>query len=181
MVFGWFKKKKDDNASLHYDPANIKINQLVKGAFLDFDLKTWEVKAVYEYDWGDNYFSDEFQLSTADETLYLHVEEDDEIACTLSEKINIHLIEGDIAEYIIRTDSPPMKVVYEGETFFRQSENIGYFRNVDNDMWSELISWSYYDKDQKKVLNIERWGEQDFEASVGRIAQEFEFTNIIMP
>ena len=181
MVFGWFKKRKENRPQLSYDPSNIKINQLVKGSFVDYDLKTWEVSTVYEYDWGDNYFSDEFQLTTADETLYLNVEEDDELECTLASKINIHHIDGDIAEYILRNDSPPMKVVYEGETFFRQSENIGYFRNVENDKWSELISWSYYDKEQKKVLSIERWGEQEFEASIGRVAQEFEFTNIIMP
>lgn len=181
MVFGWFKKKKEDEDKPLYDPTNIKLNQLVKGAFLDYDLKTWQVKEVYEYDWGDDYFSDEFKLATAEEAIYLHVEEEDDLECTVSQKINIYDIDGEVVDQILQTDSPPMKLTYNGETYFRHSENIGYYRNVENERWRELVSWTYHDRDQVSLLSIERWGQEDFEASIGKMVQALEFYNIIMP
>lgn len=182
MAFGWFKKKKDPEKRLSFDPSNTRLNQLVKGAFIDYDLKTWEVKNVFEYDWGDDFFSDEYQLATADETIYLHVEEEDgELHSTISSKINIHSLDGDIANEIIRSERAPMKISYEGEMYFRESESIGYYRNAESENWQELISWTYYDKQEKKIISIDRWGEEDFSASEGIVAEEFEFSNIIMP
>lgn len=182
MVFGWFnKKKKEEEDEPLYDPTNIQLNQLKKGSFIDYDFKTWEVREVYEYDWGDDFFTDEYKLSTAEDTVFLHVEEDDGLECTLTRKINIHDIDGDIPDHILENETPPMKVTYQGETFYRKGEGVGYFRNTDNDNWYELVSWSYYDKEGKKILAIEQWGEEEFEAAYGIIANEYEFSNIIMP
>ena len=89
MAFGLFKKKKKDEKKL-IDPTQVQINQLTKGSFIDYNLETWEVTAVYQYYWGDDYFSDEFQLSTADDICYLSVEEDDGYECSISRKINIY-------------------------------------------------------------------------------------------
>ncbi len=180
MAFGWFKKKKTVR-KLDYDPSNIKLNQLVKGAFVDFDLQTWEVNAVYEYDWGNDYFSDEFQLRTAEETQYLHVEEDDELECTLTRKIRLQEIEGDIADHIVRFDDAPSEIVYQGITFLKDSQSLGLFRNTESDQWNEMVSWTYYDQEGKLTISLSRYDEQEFEAAFGKVVQEFEFSNIIMP
>ncbi|GAB4397003.1 MAG: hypothetical protein OHK0053_12430 [Microscillaceae bacterium] len=181
MVLGWFKKKKNDDTGRAFDPTQATVRDLVQGAFLDYDLKTWEVREVFEYDWGDNFFSDEFLLTTADEKIYLSVEDGDDLFISISTKIIIHDIEEDVVGYTIRNETPPMKLTYQGETYYRKSESIGYWRNVNNDKWTELVSWLYYDRDQKNILTIEQWGEEEFEASQGKIVQEFEFSNIIMP
>lgn len=181
MAFSWFKKKKDEDKP-SYDPTDVKVNQLVKGAFVDYDLKTWEVRAVYEYDWGNDFFADEFQIATASETYYLYVEEGEEgLECTLSEKINVHAIEGDIIRHTIQNESPPMEITFQGEKYFRDSEGVGLFRNVEDDRWREMISWTYYDIKEEKVLGIERWGEEDFEASFGQMVEQYEFSSFIMP
>ncbi len=181
MAFGWFKKKKEEEGKPLYDPTRVTVKDLVKGAFLDYDLQTWEVKAVYEYDWGDNFFSDEFQLNTADDAIYLSVEEDGELFITVTKKIIIHDIEEDVVAYILKNEVPPMKITFEGETYYRKSENIGYYRNVENEDWVELVNWTYYDRSQEKILSVEQWGEEEFEASAGKVVNEFEFSSIIMP
>lgn len=182
MAFSWFKKKKDEDDKPSYDPTNTSVAQLVKGAFVDYDLKTWEVRAAYQYDWGDNFYADEFQLATADETIYVYVEEGDEgIECTVSQKLNIHALEGNIPDFIIQNESPPTQVKFQGETYYRDEESIGRYKDVEENRWQEMISWTYYDMNEEKVLSIERWGEEDFAASLGKVVQEFEFSSFIMP
>jgi hypothetical protein len=56
---------------------------------------------------------------------------------------------------------------------------MGYFRNIDHANWKELISWTYYSDDEKQVLVIEQWGEDDFEASLGLVVPPNQITNIL--
>lgn len=203
-MFNPFKKKKEKKQELYYDPSNVRITTLVKGSFLDYDFKTWEVKDAFEYDWGNGYKAKEFQLETGDELIFLYVDENQGLECSVSEKVNIYDIdenagntkklgfqtnsgrgsgEGDIIAYIMNNanETPPMKVSYKGEQYFRSSEEIGYSRVMGEKDWDQLISWSYYDSEQKKTLTIERWGEEDFSAALGNVVEEYEFSNIIMP
>jgi hypothetical protein len=184
MAFNWFKKKKEneDDARYKYDPTDIKINKLRKGSFLDYDFKTWQVMAVYEYDWGDDFFADEFQIALPDKTtLYLYVEEDGDFYCTLNQKINVHDLGDEVVDGLTNQGKAPMRVQFEGNMYYRQAENVGYFRDAGNQNWTEMVSWSYSTKSEEKVLTIEQWGEEDFSASVGWVVKDYEFTNIIMP
>jgi hypothetical protein len=182
MAFSWFKKKKDEGEKKRlYDPTQVTIRDLIKGSFVDYDLECWEVRAAFEYDWGDNFFSDEFQLATADDTVFLSVEDDDELFVSVTRKILIHDIEEDVVNDIIKKEVPPMKITYKGETYFRKSESIGHYRNVETDSWAELVSWTYFDRNQERILSIEQWGQEEFEASWGKVANEYEFSSIIMP
>ena len=182
-MFNWFKKKKDDEDEnrYKYDPTNVRLNQLRIGSFLDYDFKTWEVKAYYEYDWGNDYFADEYQLQEGKQTLFLYVEEDGDLYCTLNRQIKIHDLPDEVLDVTLQKETPPMRIQFEGETYYKQGENIGYQRGDGQNEWTELISWAYATKDEKKVMTIERWGEEDFTASVGIVVNEYEFTNIIMP
>ncbi|WP_027000987.1 DUF4178 domain-containing protein [Eisenibacter elegans] len=180
MVFGWFKKKKEEKRE-YIDPTEVNITMLRKGAFVDYDLKTWQVTACYEYDWGNEYFSHEFQLKSGKDTIYLHIEDDDELECTIVRKISPRAIQDDAVDYIRKHDNGPMEVIYEGTKYYRESEQVGYFANLGATNWEEFISWSYYDDSGKKVLEIERWDEEEFEASAGIVVGEFEFMNIILP
>lgn len=184
-MFGWLKKKKDKEEDRSYhDPLDTGLSDLVAGAFLDYDFKTWEVRKVFEYDWGHDYFTVEYQIETAYEKYFLHVAEgDSELECVLSQKINVYDIEGNVVDHIMnsKNESPPMQITYQGETFFRDSEDMGHYRNVESDNWFELISWTYYNRAKDTQICIERWGEEDFEASHGQVLSSFEFSNIIMP
>mgnify|MGYP006292889335 CR=1 FL=1 len=175
-IFDRFKKKEPE-----YDPTQLSIKDLNMGFIFEYDLKTWVVDAIYEYDWGDNFFSYEYKINSGDEIKYLHIEEDDELIITISDKIKPRAIDEDLPEFIEEHSKPPKKLIYQGMKFYFDKENPGYYHEVGkpDDNWVEFISWEYYDEQDKQVITIEQWDEKEFEASYGIIAKEFEFSNIL--
>ncbi len=177
-LFDFLKKKEKEP---DYDVTNLKLTDLDHGFIVDYNLKSWQVKEVYEYDWGNNNFSQEFMLDAGDEVVYLGIENKGELWITVNKSINIRELGEDIIDKTIRKERPPKKLEYDGTTFHLDSDNAGYFndKTKGTDDWEELISWEYYDDNEEQVLGITQWGERDFEASVGKVAKEYEFSDII--
>lgn len=176
-LFDKFKKKEEP----HYDPNDIQIKDLRVGFMFDYDLNTWEVKEEYEYDWGDNYFTREYMIETADDTAYLHIDYNDDGFMTLSRKVKVRALGEDIPEEIVEKKSPPKKITFEGTEYLLDKESPGYFSDdpEDDDSWTEFISWDYYDSDGKLVACVEQWGPKEFEASHGKVVNNYEITNIL--
>lgn len=171
-----FGKKKEDSV----DPLNLRVTHLKKGYILDYDLSSWEVKEVYTYDWGDEFFTREYKLFNGKETRFLHVEEDDELELQLTQKVKPTTLDPDIPDLISKEGKPPKKIVFKGVTYRLEGESPGYFNEEGKpDQWVEHISWTYYDEEEELLLNIEQWGEREFEASYGKLIKEFEISNII--
>jgi hypothetical protein len=42
-----------------------------------------------------------------------------------------------------------------------------------------MFKWDYADDSGKYSLTIEQWGETDYELSVGREVEEYQFSNIL--
>ena len=176
-LFDRFKKKEEP----HYDPSNLKIEDLRVGFMFDYDLKTWVIKEEYEYDWGNNYFTREYKLEAADDTAYLHIDYNDEGFMTLSRKLKVRALGENIPEEIIENKRPPKKIEYDGATYLLDKESPGYFSDdpEDDESWTEFISWDYYGADGKLVACVEQWGQREFEASHGKVVHDYEITNIL--
>ncbi len=172
--FDLFKKKKEE-----YDPSNITINDLQVGFVFEYNLSTWVVKEAYEYDWGNQHFSREFKINNGQESLYLSLENDDELVISISKKAKIRSIQEDLPEYIIKNESAPSSLNYQGQKFLLDEENAGYFRTLGETEWSELITWDYYNEDETQIITIEQWDEKSFEASIGNYIKAFEISNIL--
>lgn len=177
-LFDRFKKKEEPS----YDPTNMSVRDLDKGFVFEYDMKTWVVNEVYEYDWGNNFFTREYKIDNGEEQLFLSIEEDDELEISISKKIKIRAIDEDLPEQIVNTERPPKKLHYDGKTFLLENESPGFFHdmaNSDKDAWDEFISWSYYDDSEKFILCIEQWEEREFESSYGVFVEDYEISNII--
>lgn len=176
-LFDKFKKKEEP----HYDPNNLRIEDFRVGFMFDYDLKTWEIKEEYEYDWGDNYFTREYKIETSDDTAYLHIDHNDEGFMTLSRKLKVRSLGEEIPEEIIENKRPPKKILYESTEYFLDKESPGYFSDdpEDDDSWTEFISWDYYDSEGKLVACVEQWGAREFEASYGKVVEDYEITSIL--
>ncbi len=182
MAFGFFKKKKEEDKTPHYDPNNIRIIDIRVGFFLEYDAKTWEVAEEYEYDWGDNEFSYSFLLRSSDEELYLSIEQEGELELALTKQIRLMKLGEDLDDEIVANERPPKTITYEGVKYFRDNESPGYYRNTATtirDESIEMITWDYYDDEEEKTISIEQFGERDFEAYIGHYVEEYEFSNII--
>ncbi|CAM1372512.1 DUF4178 domain-containing protein [Tenacibaculum xiamenense] len=176
--FDLFKSNKDKEET-HYDPTNIKVTDLEKGYLLDYDLRTWTVKKMCEYDWGDNYFTREFVLESQGEKLFLHIEEEDDLIITMSKELKYRKLAPEVITHIENNGKPPKQITHENVTYYLSEESPGYYRNVDTSDWEELISFDYLDEDEEKCLTIEQWDDNDFEASVGKKIKAFEISNIL--
>jgi hypothetical protein len=178
MAFNWFKKKNKEEEQPAFDPTNLKITDLRKGFILDYDSKSWEVVKEYEYDWGDNFFTLEFQIKSADSLAYLNVEEDDEIEITVCKAVDINNIDKTLIEEIIEQEKPRRTIEFSGKTFFRKAEASGNCRDMSGNNWDPFISWDYRDETSKYILTIEQWGEDEFEAFLGKVVEDYEISNI---
>lgn len=176
-IFDRFLKKKTS----HYDSTNIRVHDLDVGFVFDYDLSTWEVLALYEYDWGGNYFTREFKVSNGDKTLYLSLAEDDELILCISSKIKLRQLGEDIQDSLLTHQKAPNKISFEGKNYLFEKEAPGYFHDISkgDEAWEEFISFDYEDDSGNYSISIEQWGEKEFEASTGVYINEFDISNIL--
>lgn len=177
-LFDFFKKKE---AAPRYDVTNMKLTDLDEGFIFDYNMKSWQVKEVYQYDWGKNNFSYEYKVDSGDEVFYLSLEDQGELILSLVKSIKIRELGESIPEEIVRNQKPPDRLVYENETYYLDSDNAGYFNDMTagNDDWEELIAWEYFNKEGSKIISIVQWDERNFDAAVGIMIKDFEISNII--
>jgi hypothetical protein len=174
-IFDIFKKKEEK----HYDPTDIKVTDLENGYLLDYDFETWTVTKMSEYDWGSNFFTREFTITSKDKVRYLHIEDDGKLIITLSEEIKFRKLGVEVLDHIELNGKPPKKINFLGITYFLDEKSPGFYRNTENESWEELISFDYLDDDEKKCLSISQWGDDDFEASFGEIIKPMDISNIL--
>lgn len=175
-IFDLFKKKKEET---HYDPTNIKVTDLENGYLLDYDLETWTVKKMSEYDWGNNHFSREFLIESGGKTRYLNIDEDDTLVISLFEKIKYRKLGSFITNYFKEHQKFPEQITYESVIYYFDEESPGYYRDVDAENWEELIAFEYSNDEETMFLTIEQWDENEFEASIGIKLKSFEISNIL--
>ncbi|MCH4896548.1 DUF4178 domain-containing protein [Marinilabiliaceae bacterium JC040] len=172
-IFDFFKKKD----VRRYDATDVRVVDMEEGYVFDYDLSTWTVSKTYIYDWGDNFFSKDHKITNGKDTYYLSVCDDDELEISLLTKVRISSFEVDIPHYIKENEEPPRRITYEGVDYTRESGEAGYINEGDD--WEEMMSWTYYDIDNKRILCIEQFDEDEFEASYGKLIKEYEISNIL--
>ncbi|MBE7632845.1 DUF4178 domain-containing protein [Tenacibaculum finnmarkense] len=175
-ILDFFKKKETER---HFDPTNIKINDLAKGYIFEYATETWTVTALFEYDWGDDYFTREFVIKNGATEKFLNLEDDGGLVVTLSEKIKLRKLGETVCDYMDEHQKPPKKINFEGTRYFLDEKSPGFCKELDASNWEELISYDYLDESEEKTLCIEQYGEQEFEVSKGIIINELAVSNIL--
>ncbi len=173
----FFKKKKP---KIEKAPEiNLVLSDLKSGYYLDYDMKTWQVTSYNFYDWGSGDFTYEWQLTSADEVIYLEREPDDEDYWSVSTKISISRLNSEIKESIMDSGDPPDEITFENTTYYLEESSGGHFHKDGKTKSRKMLRWSYEDDSGEKFLGIEQWGEADFEASMGKKAEEYQFSDIL--
>jgi hypothetical protein len=180
-MFDFFKKKKQETPALHYDPTFIKVTDIRKGFLLDYDFKTWQVEDEYEYDWGNNRFSYEFKITSTNESLYLRIEQQQQTLCYLLQKLRFSKLGEYVENHLRQNEKPPREITFEGVKYTREKETPGFFRNTADaeDEGAEMLSWEYIDDSETRVLIIDQWDVEEFEALIGKIVPETAISNIL--
>jgi hypothetical protein len=172
-----FKNKQEEN---DFDPLrDLTLSKMKVGYYLDYDMKTWQVTAYNRYDYGDGYFSDEWELTSAREIWFLEREEDDEVIWTLSKKLPLGAIEGNVTKHIIEHEDPPNQIVVKGKTYYLDESGSAYLLKDGKGPGVGFVAWDFIDEDDQAFVTIEQWGEEEFEAAEGFYVEEYQFSNIL--
>ena len=176
-MFDFFKKKKGPS----YDVTNLGLNDLDVGFIFDYDLKSWVIKEMYEYDWGSNNFSHEYKVDSGDEVAFLSIEDSSDLVITLTKAIKIRKIDEDIARILSDTKKAPQQLHYEGEVYYLANESAGYFRDCGKktEDWEELFSWEYFNENEDKIVSITQWDEHTFDTFAGLVLESHQISNLI--
>ena len=172
----WFGNKKPEDST---DPLHdLTLSALKVGYLVDFDLKTWEVKSYSTYDFdGDT--AEEWELDCGEDRCFLERCEDDEVEWTIMRKIALSDIKEGIREHVLRHDDPPQTITFADQPFSAEGSGAGYYYKGGQGKGDQMIFWDYTDASGNKILSIEQWGDDAFEASVGEYVEEYQFTNIL--
>jgi hypothetical protein len=175
---GLFDRFKSGGSKQDQAPPDAVLKNLRPGWLLDYDLKSWEVKAYNTYTWGRE-VSYEWQIASGDDIKYLELEIDDEEYWSLSNKIAFSRLGPEVRQAILDNGDPPEELVFEGVTYYLEEMAGGQFKKDGIGEGQDLLRWSYEDDDGDRYLGIEQWGETDFEASTGIKVEEYQFSNIL--
>ena len=170
------KSKKEER---HFDPLDIRVIHLENDYLFDYELTTWQVVKMAEYDWGDNFFTREFTVKAGNQTRFLHIEEDDKLIVSWTEEIKWRTLGDKVINSIKNNGEPPKEFEYKGVLFYLDEVSPGYYRETNTDEWEELIAYDYVNADETLCLSIDQWGEDDYEASYGKIIKENQISNIL--
>ncbi len=171
-----FKKKKEEEI----DPLkDLVLSKLKVGYLVDYDMKSWEVAAHNKCEWGEGDFTDEWELHSGDEIVYLEREEDDEVEWTLTKKVSVSDLGKGIPSHIKQHENPPEEIDYQGIKYQLDDCYGGRFHKDGKDSYDEFLCWDYEDNAEENVLTVEQWSETSFEASCGIYVEEYQFTNIL--
>ncbi len=174
-LFDIFKKKQPN---INTESFAYKVMNMTNGSVFDYDLKSWVVLHVYEYQWQNGGHSVEYLVDCGTEQWHLCIDNTADLDISLSQRVKVRVVDPKLPDIIIANEQPPAVINFKGTEYLLDNESVGVFRE-ENGEWADLISWEYFDTSDKKLLCIEQWGENDFDASCGLTIKDYEITNIL--
>ena len=101
--------------------------------------------------------SEEWELTSAGEQRYL---ERADGAWSLSRKISIGAIDGDIRRHILDHDDPPARILFKGTAYHLDASYAGpHVPPTGKGSGEDVIRWEFLDEDEVSFVGIEQWSE----------------------
>ncbi len=170
-----FGKKKADEGP---DPlADLVLEKLKVGYLVDYDLQTWQVTSYCRYTFaGKDDSVEEWEITAAGEHRYL---ERADGAWSLSRKISIGAIDGDIRRHILDHDDPPARINFKGTAYHLDASYAGSMFPDGKGSGEDVIRWEFLDEDEMNFVGIEQLSETEFAAAAGFVVEDYQFDHIL--
>jgi len=165
----------------HYDPSSLSLENLKEGYMVDYDLKTWQVTTVRQFDWDTGISAREFKLVSDMESIWIYLfKEGSYLTITVNKPLNIYAIDSNLETEIYHNRRPFNIITYQSIQYYRENALEGYLFNITtNSTGTKTASWEYYDQERKHYMRIEQQEQKNFRAVVGKIVSPFEFSEIL--
>jgi len=160
------------------DPlADLVLEKLKVGCLVDYDMQTWQVTAYARYTFsGKDDSVEEWELTAADQQRYLELADG---AWSLSRKIAIGDISGDVRQHILDHEDPPDRVVFEGTDFRLDASYSGQMVANGAGDGTDVIRWEFVDGSESTFVGVEQWSETEFAAAAGFVVEDYQFSHIL--
>ncbi len=171
-LFG--RKKSVDEVP---DPlADLILEKLKVGYLVDYDLQTWRVTGYSRYRFSGVDDVEEWELSANGEQRYLERAGD---AWSLSSKVAIGDIVGDVRRHILDHEDPPGMIIFKGAAYRLDASYAGHLLPDGTGAGEPVIRWEFVDEAETGFVGIEQWGESEFTAAAGAVVEDYQFTHIL--
>jgi hypothetical protein len=165
----------------NYDPTNLTVENLKAGFLVDYELKTWEVVAEFQYDWFDGLTDRLFTLANDLEqvTVLLRKEQNQLIAQELK-RINIYALNKQLPDEITFRKRPSALLHFQNADFFQEPEREGiFFDMVAKKGNQKVMCWEYFDQARRTTVRIEYLNDKEFKAFTGKLISPLSFSEIL--
>lgn len=170
-LFG--RKRKDDAP----DPlADLVLAKLKVGYLVDYDLRTWKVTAYCRYRFSGRDDVEEWELTASGEQRYLERADD---AWSLSRRIAVGDVAGDVRQHVLAHGDPPERIVFERAEYRLDASCNGHMLPDGAGAGEPVVRWEYVDETETAFVGIEQWSETEFTAAAGRVVEDYQFTHIL--
>src|ERR1035437_5400259 len=132
--------------------------------------KTWKIKKIIEYTWGEGIFSYDYIIDDGKSIAYLGIEKNkDNLVLSIKSDVNIDLIDSTLKIHIQKNEVPPRTINYNGIQFYFDRESVGKSKIENAIDWTVLTVWEFIDNKNKNVLTIEQYSDKEIFCSIGCI------------
>lgn len=156
-----------------------KVADLEEGYIFEYNLETWMVDKEWNYDWGDGFYSKEWEITTGSKRLYLFYDDNDGVEISVSKEINILQELNYVREEIINKDFPSQSFAFENQNWKLVEESPGLMNQKGKENVIELVCWTFKNSNQTEFISFNRTGEKNIQGFKGKYLKEFEFSNIL--
>lgn len=171
-LFGRKKSVEDE-----VDPlADLVLAKLKVGYLVDYDMRTWQVTAHSRYRFAGLDDVEEWELSASGEQRFLERAGGD---WSLSYKIAVGDIAGDVQRHILDHEDPPRTIVFRGAAYRLDASYAGHLLPDGGGAPEPVIRWEFVDEAETGFVGIEQWGETEFTAAAGSTVEDYQFTHIL--
>ncbi|MFT6962078.1 MAG: hypothetical protein ACJAWV_001802 [Flammeovirgaceae bacterium] len=167
------RKKK-----IGYNPVDLTLQNLLKGYVLNYDFKSWEVIYEGQYDWNSGESDKIYRLSSGNnDSLLLYVDKEMGLVTPYIEE---KLQSNDIQAFtMLKAENAPAELKFADKIYRKKDYSKGKFFASDSDNFTDLGQWFYVSSDSQSSLRIAQFSEGEVSVYTGRLAQAYEFTNIL--
>ena len=179
MVFGRLKnifgssKKDEQDINLNHS-----VRDLQQGWILDYDLRSWEVTDVAQWNWENAGQDKEFTITDGVDTFYLGLSRVQERPYGLFWEADYLSIPTSFRQRIGTRNQPPEEFAWQGKTYRFRDAGKARVSSLTEDSFT-VVNYLYETADRTHALSINNYGAMSYEAYAGKYLERFEIGNIL--
>lgn len=172
------KKIEPKGKPLDFDPLNVQLRDLRPGFFVDYNFKTFEITAGFDFTLKEYAFRT-MKLDAGDEVVWLLIENGTDTFVV--ESVSLTVINAELQSLMANFGKPSGQLSYKDVNFSFENQSDGKFRDMIKNAMDQnrCTCWKYRsDNGSNRLFAIQK-GQNTFEGLVAKSVNSVEFSNFL--